>query len=107
VPDEPLVARLTARRQCPQCKKIYNVQSQPPRVEGVCDDDGARLDTREDDREAVIRDRLRAYRELTGPVLAWFGASGVHTVDGSGAPAEVWREIERVVLAAQQPLEVA
>jgi len=106
-PDEPLVARLTARRQCPQCKKIYNMQSQPPRVEGVCDDDGARLDTRGDDREAVIRDRLRAYRELTGPVLAWFGASGVHTVDGTTTPAEVWREIERVVLAAQQPLAMA
>ena len=76
VPDEPLVARLTARRQCPQCMKIYNLQSQPPRVAGVCDDDGAALVTREDDRESVIRDRLHAYHELTGPILDWFGPAG-------------------------------
>ena len=50
VPDQLLVARLTARRQCPNCLKIYNILSQPPRSEGICDDDGAALVTRADDR---------------------------------------------------------
>jgi len=97
VPDEPLVARLTARRQCPTCLRIYNVISQLPRVAGRCDDDGSDLVTREDDRESVIRQRLRAYYELTGPILKWYGPSVVRTVDGSGAPADVARTLEGVV----------
>jgi len=100
VPDQLLVARLTARRQCPNCLKIYNLLSQPPRVEGICDDDGAALVTREDDRESVIRERLQAYNKLTGPILTWYGAARVHTVDGGLAPAEVARAIERVVTEA-------
>lgn len=98
VPDEPLIGRLTARRQCPQCLHIYNLQSQPPQVDGICDADGAELLTREDDREEVIRQRLKAYKELTGPVLDWF-KDHVRTVDGALKPEEVSREIERTLLA--------
>ena len=101
VADDLLVARLTARRQCPQCKRIYNLQSQPPEVADHCDDDGVRLIAREDDREAVIRQRLLAYHELTGPILDWYGASKVYGVDGGMAPDEVARAVERVVVAAQ------
>ncbi len=97
VPDCALVERLTARRQCSQCGHIYNRLSQPSHYEGRCDIDGAPLVKREDDEESVIRDRLRAYRELTGPVLDWYGASGIHTVDGSLPPDEVKRTIADVV----------
>ena len=100
VPDDLLVARLTARRQCPQCKRIYNLLSQPPKVAGQCDDDGAALMAREDDQEAVIRQRLRAYHELTGPILQWYGAAAVHSVDGGMPPDQVARAIEAVVVAA-------
>src|SRR6185312_12227720 len=71
VAAEKLIARLTARRQCPACHRIYNLLTQPPAAEGVCDADGTVLITREDDREAVIRERLHAYGERTGPVLGW------------------------------------
>ncbi len=97
VSDELLVSRLTARRQCPSCLRIYNVMSQPPRVDGHCDDDGAELIARDDDREEVIRRRLRAYDELTGPVLKWYGPKVVVTVDGSGTAAEVADAVARVV----------
>jgi len=108
VPDAPLVARLTARRQCPKCLRIYNVLSQPPRIEDRCDDDGAALLTREDDQESVIRERLRAYRELTGPVLKWYGHYAVRTVDGSTAPQQVSRAVEQAVKdAAQSPAGAA
>ena len=100
VPTEALVARLTARRQCPQCKRIYNVLSQPPRVEGKCDDDGADLFTRVDDQEATIRQRMRAYEELTGPIVAWYGEGAVHKVDGSQPFAAVTKAVERVVIEA-------
>jgi adenylate kinase len=98
VPATNLVARLTARRQCPRCLHIYNLLSQPPRAEGVCDTDGAELIHREDDCETAIRQRLRAYDELTGPVLDWFGERHVRRVDGSTAPAAVAAQIERALL---------
>jgi adenylate kinase len=98
VAEEALVARLTARRQCPKCLRIYNTLWQPPRQTGRCDDDGEPLITREDDREAVIRQRLAAYRELTGPVLGWYGDAAVRTVDGALPPEEVTRAIENAVL---------
>jgi len=100
VPTESLVARLTARRQCPQCLRIYNVLSQPPRVEGKCDDDGADLLTRGDDQEATIRQRMRAYDELTGPILAWYGDAVVRRVDGRQPLEEVTKAVERVVIEA-------
>jgi adenylate kinase len=100
VPTETLVARLTARRQCPQCKRIYNVLSQPPRVEGKCDDDGADLFTRVDDQEATIRQRMRAYEELTGPIVAWYGEGAVHKVDGSQSLEAVTKAVEQAVIEA-------
>lgn len=98
VPDEALVTRLTARRQCPQCLHIYNALLQPPRNAGVCDRDGVALITREDDREDVVRQRLRAYDELTGPILKWFGPSMVHSVDGTRPPDEVGHIVEHEIL---------
>ena len=98
VAEDALVARLTARRQCPKCLRIYNLMWQPPRQTGRCDDDGEELLTREDDREAVIRQRLAAYRELTGPVLGWYGEAAVRTVDGALPPEAVTLAIENAVL---------
>jgi adenylate kinase len=100
VPDEALVTRLTARRQCPECRHIYNALLQPPQIPGLCDRDGTALVTREDDREDVVRRRLRAYDELTGPILKWFGPSMVRSVDGAQPADEVAREVEHVVLEA-------
>jgi adenylate kinase len=97
VPAEALVARLTARRQCPNCKHIYNLISQPPRQPDICDADGAALVCREDDREEVIRQRLLAYDQLTGPVLEFYAGVECHRVDGTLAPAEVSRDIEMLL----------
>jgi adenylate kinase len=98
VPDEALVTRLTARRQCPECHHIYNAILQPPKVGGVCDFDGAALVMRDDDREDVVRQRLRAYQELTGPILNWYGPSIVHSVDGTRSPDEVGHLVEHEIL---------
>lgn len=100
VADDALVARLTARRQCPECRRIYNLQSQPPLVAGQCDDDHAPLLIRDDDCEAVIRRRLAAYKELTGPILQWYGSSAVHTVNGDQAPEKVRCAVEAAVVEA-------
>jgi adenylate kinase len=97
VPAEALVARLSARRQCPKCSHIYNLQSQPPRQPGICDQDGAVLICREDDKEEVIRQRLQAYEQLTGPVLEYFTHCCLKRIDGTLAPAEVSRRIEMLL----------
>jgi adenylate kinase len=100
VPDEALVTRLTARRQCPQCPHIYNAILAPPKVAGVCDADGAELIVRQDDREDVVRRRLRAYDELTGPILKWYGPKLVRSVDGTRPVDAVAQAVERAVLDA-------
>ena len=100
VADDALVARLTARRQCPECKRIYNLLSQAPLAAGQCDDDHAPLLIRDDDSEAVIRRRLVAYKELTGPILQFYGSVAVRTVDGDQAPDKVRSAIEIAVVEA-------
>lgn len=100
VKDDALVARLTARRQCPECRRIYNLLSQPPLVAGQCDDDHAPLLVRDDDNEATIRRRLGAYKELTNPILQWYGKSMVHTVNGDDAPDKVREAVESAVITA-------
>ncbi len=97
VPDDALVERLGARRQCPVCHRIYNLLSQPPRAEGVCDADGASLVRREDDQESVIRHRLQAYREVSNPVLKWYGNASVRRVDGAAPPQAVASALEMLV----------
>jgi adenylate kinase len=100
VADEALVARLTARRQCPKCLRIYNLLSVPPVTPGICDHDQSTLIRREDDCEEVIRRRLRAYDELTGPILKWYGPKRVHSIDGSLPAKEVRNAALRVAMDA-------
>lgn len=97
VPDSALVARLTARRQCPQCKRIYNLLTQPPKVAGVCDIDGATLTSRDDDKESVILDRLKAYHDLTQPIKKFYCPSLCHRVDGEQPMAKVSQAIEEIL----------
>jgi adenylate kinase len=71
-----IVTRLSGRRQCPRCGTLYNIVSNPPKVEGLCDLDGEKLIVREDDRESVIRERLEAYQRQTRPLIEFFKAQG-------------------------------
>jgi adenylate kinase len=97
VPDAALVARLTSRRQCPACGRIYNLLSQPPRREGTCDADGAALIQREDDKESVIRARLKAYAESTGPLIEFYSQRRFHRVDGNRPPADIQKDIDAIL----------
>lgn len=71
-----LLQRLTGRRSCPACGTIYNVYSKPPRVDNLCDLEGATLVTRQDDREEVIVGRLQAYEQQTLPLEGYYRAQG-------------------------------
>jgi adenylate kinase len=94
-----LLLRLTGRRTCPTCGRIYNVYLHPPRVDELCDVDGTKLVIRNDDREEVIRERLQAYDLQTRPVAEYYGRKGrLFSVDGSLPMDQVaeliFREIE-------------
>lgn len=88
---EKIVARLSGRRQCPVCGTLYSSKTNPPKVPGICDLDGAKLVTRDDDRESVIRERLEQYELQTRPLLEYFREAGVAMceIQGQGAPPDV------------------
>jgi adenylate kinase len=67
-----LLLRLTGRRSCPTCGRLYNIHFQPPRVDELCDVDGTPLITRNDDRSEVITERLTAYEKQTRPVEDYY-----------------------------------
>jgi adenylate kinase len=71
-----LLLRITGRRSCPTCGRIYNVRFQPASVDCVCDIDGTRLITRNDDRLEVIQPRITAYQEQTRPVADYYQRTG-------------------------------
>lgn len=94
-----LSLRLTGRRTCPACGRIYNVHLQPPLVDEVCDVDGARLVIRDDDRFEVIQERLAAYDRQTMPVAEYYQREGrLVSVDADRpvdeVTADLFREIE-------------
>ena len=67
-----IVERITGRRVCPKCDKVYHVKNMPPRRDGVCDECGTALIQRADDVESVVRRRLAAYYRQTAPVVDYY-----------------------------------
>jgi len=89
--EEVIVDRITGRRSCPKCGRIYHVRNMPPAEAGKCDDCKVNLVQRGDDTAPVVRERLAAYREQTEPVLEYYRQrKGLRIIEVSGDdPAEV------------------
>jgi adenylate kinase len=94
-----LVERLTARRQCPTCGRIYNILFKPPLKPGICDVDGTPLIRRPDDKAEVVKQRLVAYNQQTKPVIDYYKDGDFHNINADRPPAEITREVERIVSA--------
>jgi adenylate kinase len=93
-----LLLRIAGRRSCPTCGRIYNVHFQPPLVDEVCDVDGAKLVTRNDDRLEVIEPRLAAYQEQTAPVADYYHRTGrLISINGDLPMDEVTKLIFRII----------
>src|SRR5947207_3593664 len=93
-----LLRRLTGRRSCPVCGRIYNIYPQPPRVPHACRRDGSQHVIRNDDREEVIRERLTAYELQTKPVAEYYECKGrLVSVNGDLPVDEVTRQIVRLI----------
>lgn len=98
VPDEEIVKRLSGRRVCVKNGHVYNVHTDPPKHEGVCDQDGSRLEQREDDAEETVRNRLKVYAEQTSPLVSFYEDRGVlGRVDGTRPPSEVHDHIRALI----------
>jgi adenylate kinase len=99
VPDEEVVRRLSGRRVCVKNPShIYHLEFDPPKLEGICDQDGARLVQRDDDRESTIRRRLEVYHGQTEPLLAHYEEAGLlRRFDGRRSPEEVHRHLRATV----------
>lgn len=89
-----LIDRLVARRQCPQCKEIYNLLSRPPKVANRCDVCQSELQHRPDDRPEVVEERLRVYDRQTEPILDYYkGRPGFFRINGGQAVEKVFADI--------------
>jgi adenylate kinase len=94
VPAEVLVARMSARRQCPACGRIYSSLEQRA---GVCELDGTPLVRRKDDEPQVIAERLKAFEAQTRPLLAYYQGRCYHHLDGNRPPGDISQEIEAIL----------
>ncbi|HET6347563.1 MAG TPA: adenylate kinase [Candidatus Krumholzibacteria bacterium] len=98
VRPELVIERLSGRRTCTQCKTVFHVKINPPRVDGICDRCGGTLIQREDDRPETIAKRLAVYEAQTQPILAHYrGMVAIYELDGEQPVDEVTRSIERVL----------
>lgn len=98
VPDEEVVRRLAGRRVCQKNGHVYHVEFDPPKREGVCDQDGSKLIQRDDDKEETIRRRLEVYARQTEPLVDYYeGAGLLRRFDGQRNPDEVHAHIRATV----------
>ena len=99
MPDDALVRRLTGRRMCVKNPThIYHVEFDPPKHADVCDQDGARLVQRDDDREETIRNRLQVYHAQTEPLIDYYDRAGLlRRFDGNRNANEVHAHIRATV----------
>lgn len=98
VPDEEVIRRLSGRRMCVKAGHNYHIEFDPPKREGVCDQDGSRLVQRDDDKPEVIENRLRVYHSQTEPLVEYYDRQGImRRIDGTRPPTEVHDHIRAVI----------
>jgi len=98
VPDEEVVRRISGRRVCVKSGHNYHVDFDPPKREGVCDQDGTRLMQRDDDKPDVVQNRLRVYHEKTEPLIDYYDQRGLmRRIDGTRSPADVHDHIRAMI----------
>jgi adenylate kinase len=99
VSDDEVIRRLSGRRMCVEAEHAYHVEFDPPKNEGVCDQDGSRLIQRDDDKPETVRTRLGVYHEQTEPLIEWYEERALlFRFDGARTADEVHSRI-RATLA--------
>ncbi|MEA3059846.1 MAG: adenylate kinase [Sphingomonadales bacterium] len=98
-PDEEIVKRISGRRVCSKNPAhIYHVDFDPPKHEGVCDQDGAKLILRDDDEPETVKNRLSVYHAQTAPLIPFYEERGLlRRFDGTRSPTEVHDHIRATI----------
>jgi len=90
VDDDEVVRRLSGRRTCRRCGRVWHVTFDPPVQAKVCDDCGGELFQRDDDREETIRHRLEVYQQQTAPLVSFYADEGILLgLDATGPVDEI------------------
>jgi adenylate kinase len=107
IPEDEVIRRLGGRRTCQENPShIYHVEFDPPKKEGTCDIDGAKLIVREDDKPEVIKNRLAQYREKTEQLIDYYEEEGIlQRVDGRRSPDEVEEHIHALLATLRREEE--
>ena len=98
VDTEELVRRLSTRAVCKSCQTPYNLVSDAPSKEGVCDKCGSEVIVRDDDKPEAVKNRMKVYEELTAPVLNYYKSRGdVIEIIATGTPDSVFEELTQAI----------
>jgi len=98
IDDEKVIERLTSRRVCPNCGAVYNLITNPPKNDEVCDYCGTALERRKDDNESTVRNRLQVYKRDTLPLVDFYEKKGLlKKIDAGKPPEEVLHSILRLL----------
>ena len=98
VPEDVVVERLTNRRICPKCGRIYNLISMKPKEDELCDVCKVKLIQRDDDKEDVVRKRYKVYMENTKPVIEFYNKKNLlFTIDGTVGLEKVTQEVLNII----------
>jgi adenylate kinase len=97
-PDEEVIRRLSGRRICVKNSHLYHIEFDPPKREGVCDQDGSRLIQRDDDKPETIERRLEVYHSETAPLVQHYDGQGIlRRFDAARPPGEVHDHIRATI----------
>ncbi len=98
VPDENIIHRMGGRRACLKCGATYHVEYMPPKTADVCDNCGAALVIRDDDKPETVKNRLSVYHEQTAPLIDYYSKKGIlKEVDGTMEVEQVFEAIKNIL----------
>ncbi len=98
VNEESIIQRLSARRVCNSCGKIFNLMTEPPKKDGMCDDCNGSLYQRDDDKEVTIRERFKVYNSKTAPLIEYYAKKGMlKTVTADGSIEAINKSIVAII----------
>ncbi|MGL4607941.1 MAG: adenylate kinase [Eubacteriaceae bacterium] len=98
VPFDILIERVSGRRICPKCHATYNVKYKRPKVEGICDNDGAQLFQRDDDKIETVEKRIQIYKDQTEPLIEFYiDKQKIININGLQRMNEVFNDIQQVL----------
>ncbi len=98
VPDDMAIRRIAGRRFHITSGRSYNIEFNPPKIEGRDDITGEKLVQREDDKEEIVQSRLNTYHELTEPLVRYYQKQGIlRAIDGTGSPENIYTEIKQML----------